>query len=154
MWNLFRNEVTRSMSEQTLRASDAERDTAVRALTKHYADGRLERAEFDERVGQALSARTRRELDALFTDLPEPSPAAALARQEDAQAAESAAAGRRPGLRRGPAAGFPVMLLVPILLVLSVGAVLHGAPPFPLIALLFILRARGRRWNSQARPWG
>lgn len=145
--------MTRTVSEETLRASDAERDTAVRALTTHYADGRLDRAEFDERVGAALAARTRRELDALFADLPGPSPAA-VAPYDPAEPAAAAPAGRPPAFRRGPAVGFPVLLLVPVLLVLSVGAVVHGAPPFPLIALLLILRGRGRRWNRQARPWG
>ena len=33
-----------------LRASHAERDAALNALAAHYADGRLERAEFDERA--------------------------------------------------------------------------------------------------------
>lgn len=147
--------MTRTVSEQTLRASDAERDAAVRALTTHYADGRLDRAEFDERVGTALAARTRRELDALFADLPTASQAAAVAPYEPAAPVDAAeAAGRRPDFRRGPAVGLPVLLLVPVLLVLSVGAVLHGAPPFPLIALLLILRSRGRRWNRQPRPWG
>jgi hypothetical protein len=142
------------VSEETLRASDAERDTAVRALTTHYADGRLDRAEFDERVGTALAARTRRELDALFADLPGPSSAAAVAPYDPAAPAAAAGTAGRPAFRRGPAVGFPVLLLVPVLLVLSVGAVVHGAPPFPLIALLLILRGRGRRWNRQARPWG
>lgn len=147
------------MSEETLRASDAERESAVRALSTHYADGRLDRAEFDERVGEALAARTRRELETLFADLPGPSPAAAVARPEPAAAAEQASSaagptGRRPALRRAAAPGLAVRLLVPVLLVLAVMAAVHGAPPVTLIPLLFILRNRGRHWNREARPWG
>jgi uncharacterized protein DUF1707 len=39
-------------------------------LQRHFADGRLTQAEFDERVGAALAARTRDQLHALTADLP------------------------------------------------------------------------------------
>jgi hypothetical protein len=55
-----------------VRASDAERDAALRALAGHYADGRLDRAEFDERADAAFAARTRDELGTLLRDLPRP----------------------------------------------------------------------------------
>jgi hypothetical protein len=57
-----------------LRASDAERDAVVTELAEHLKDGRLLADEFDERVGRAVSARTRGELDGLLTDLPRPVP--------------------------------------------------------------------------------
>ena len=75
------------MSEEPLRASDAERENAVHALGAHYADGRLDRSELDERVDAALAARTRSQLDALFADLPGPSPSAAVARPGAEEAA-------------------------------------------------------------------
>jgi ferric-dicitrate binding protein FerR (iron transport regulator) len=53
-----------------LRASDAERAEVADLLKKHFMDGRLDQAEFDERLGAALSAKTRGELTALFDDLP------------------------------------------------------------------------------------
>lgn len=53
-----------------LRVSDAERDAVVTELGKHFQEGRLDRAEFDERVTQALTARTRRDLGGLLADLP------------------------------------------------------------------------------------
>ncbi len=59
-------------SGQQLRVSDAERQAAVDRLAEHYADGRLDHAEFDERVGRAMSAKTQADLSALFADLPEP----------------------------------------------------------------------------------
>jgi hypothetical protein len=58
-----------------LRASDAERDAVVTELAEHLKDGRLQTDEFDERVGRAVNARTRGELDGLLTDLPRPLPA-------------------------------------------------------------------------------
>lgn len=58
-----------------LRASDAERDAVVTELGEHLKDGRLQPDEFDERVGRAVNARTRGELDGLLTDLPQPVPA-------------------------------------------------------------------------------
>ena len=42
-----------------LRVSDAERDAMAGELAEHLQDGRLDTAEFDERVGQAVTAKTR-----------------------------------------------------------------------------------------------
>jgi hypothetical protein len=42
------------------------------------AEGRLDREEFDDRVGKALAARTRDELTPLFDDLPGPKPGQAV----------------------------------------------------------------------------
>jgi hypothetical protein len=55
-----------------LRVSDAERDVVAAELGRHYQDGRLDPAEFDQRMSAALAARTRRELDELTVDLPRP----------------------------------------------------------------------------------
>jgi hypothetical protein len=54
----------------SLRIGDAERDAAIAALTRHFADGRLTKVEHEERVGQALAARTGYDLRRLFADLP------------------------------------------------------------------------------------
>jgi hypothetical protein len=56
------------------RVGDAERDKATEYLREHMAAGRLDAAEFDERLTRALSAKFTSDLDALFTDLPEPKP--------------------------------------------------------------------------------
>jgi hypothetical protein len=58
-----------------LRVSDAERDAAAAELAEHLKEGRLDAAEFDERVGQAVTAKTRGDLDRLLADLPRPAPA-------------------------------------------------------------------------------
>jgi GntR family transcriptional regulator len=58
-------------SDQHLRVSDAEREAATGRLAEHFAAGRLDQAEFDDRVGRAISARTRADLNGLFADLSE-----------------------------------------------------------------------------------
>lgn len=150
---------TTPSGHEPLRASDSERDTALHLLAAHYADGRLERAEFDERADAALAARTRDQLRVLFADLPGPRPVPMPASAITAASAldPRQATGAAPYARRGGviAPGAPPILriLVPLLLVFTVLGALHGAPPIPLIPLLFILTRRNRRWNREARPW-
>lgn len=57
-----------------IRISDAERDEAITTLGLHMSTGRLDLDEYEERCGRAAAARTRGELEALFTDLPAPHP--------------------------------------------------------------------------------
>ena len=52
------------------RASHADREQVVGALQAAFVQGRLTADELDERVGQALAARTYAELAALTSDLP------------------------------------------------------------------------------------
>ena len=58
-------------SDQHMRVSDAERQAVADRLAEHFSSGRLDQAEFDERVGRAMGAKTRADLDGLFDDLPE-----------------------------------------------------------------------------------
>ena len=53
-----------------MRPSDEARQRAADALRAHYADGRLDEVELERRVELAYAARTRRDLKALFRDLP------------------------------------------------------------------------------------
>ncbi len=53
-----------------LRVGDPERERAASALGEHFAHGRLDHAEYAERLDAIWSARTRADLDVLFTDLP------------------------------------------------------------------------------------
>jgi hypothetical protein len=68
------------------RVGDAERDKAAEYLREHMAAGRLDAAEFDERLTRALSAKMGPDLDALFTDLPDPRPGTAMVPTEPFQA--------------------------------------------------------------------
>jgi Domain of unknown function (DUF1707) len=58
-------------SDQHMRVSDAERQDVTDRLAEHFASGRLDQAEFDDRVGRAMGAKTRADLSGLFADLPE-----------------------------------------------------------------------------------
>src|SRR5689334_1144899 len=61
-------------SDQHIRVSDAERNAVAELLGQHYADGRLDQAEFDDRIARTMAAKTRGDLSGLFDDLPETGP--------------------------------------------------------------------------------
>jgi class 3 adenylate cyclase len=52
------------------RVADADRDRTITLLREHVVDGRLTLDEFSERVGLALEARTRGDLDSVMANLP------------------------------------------------------------------------------------
>ncbi len=54
------------------RVSFAEREPVIEQLKRAYAEGRLEDAELDLRVGLALTVKTRLEIESLLADLPTP----------------------------------------------------------------------------------
>jgi len=64
-------------SDQHIRVSDAERNSVAELLGQHYADGRLDQPEFDERISRTMAAKTRGDLTGLFDDLPETGPSGA-----------------------------------------------------------------------------
>jgi hypothetical protein len=53
-----------------VRASDAERDSAAAQLREHFVQGRMTLDELKGRLDTALTAKTRRQLDAVLADLP------------------------------------------------------------------------------------
>jgi hypothetical protein len=57
-------------SHADMRVSDAERTEVADLLSQHYGDGRLDQAEFEQRLEQAMLAKTYRDLSGLFADLP------------------------------------------------------------------------------------
>src|SRR5215831_19775698 len=59
-----------SQANPNVRVSHAERTEVTDGLSKHYADGRLDEEEFNERLDRAMKAKTRADLDGLFNDLP------------------------------------------------------------------------------------
>ena len=76
-----------------MRISDADRAQVADRLSAHYSDGRLDQAEFNERLDRAMNAKTQADLNGLFADLPateEPGKAVKAASQPD----------RRPRNRR------------------------------------------------------
>lgn len=125
----------------SLRIGDAERDAAISDLAEHYAAGRLDQEEYDERTDQALSARTDADLGPLFVDLP--------ARGSAQQSEE------RPSRRqaRRPLPSLPLPVLPFLVLAVALVAVLPG-PPWPLFVVgwLWFFGAFGRRWSHGHRP--
>ncbi len=108
-------------SDQHLRVSDAERNAVAERLGTHYSDGRLDQAEFDERVGRAMAAKTRGDLDGLFDDLPDSEPAGA---SRNARPGDPAVPYRR---RRS---GFGRMLLLVVLAIAALAIISHVLTAF------------------------
>ncbi|HSZ42376.1 MAG TPA: DUF1707 domain-containing protein [Trebonia sp.] len=141
-----------------MRVSDAERAEVADRLATHYSDGRLDKAEFDERVARAMSAKTRADLNGLFDDLPDVGTGA------DANATSAGRGGSgggmggvygptRPyGMSRRPHHGHPVatIAIVAIAAFFLWHAVLHVffIPWFAIIVLIaavvFVNRASHR----------
>jgi hypothetical protein len=71
-WNRSRNPAP----DINMRVGDAERQQVADALSTHYSEGRLDAVEFNERMSQAMGAKTRADLSGLLTDLPSSAPAA------------------------------------------------------------------------------
>lgn len=109
------------------RIGDAEREVAGARLGDHYAAGRLEHEEYDERLDAVFSARTRADLDQLFWDLPS---AAAVA------PARPAPTGR---------AGLPRWVPMAVIAILVTVAVVKAAPLVLLIAAAWFVFLRPRR---------
>jgi len=132
-----------------LRVSDAERDRAISELSEHFQAGRLTAEELDERSGRALRARTRKDLTALFTDLPRD--------QAPATAAAASADGAGPPLpRRAPAPRIAVAAPVIAIVIAVLASGPHGFGLLPFLAVLviagFLARAGSRRGHYRGQP--
>ena len=108
------------------RVSDDDRERARADLAGHYADGRLDHEEYDERLDAIWTARTRADLAVLFSDLPRP--------QVQYPQAPTRAKGRPYGRRRFP--------LLPVIAVLILVSALTDAPFWLLIFPLLFFRSR------------
>lgn len=139
-----------------MRVSDAERAEVSDRLSRHYADGRLDQAEFDERMGRAMNAKTHGDFDGLFADLPDlpdqqggpGGPGGVGAQAQPGQQWAAAQPGARPPVvryrYRGPLYRIAVLALV-IVAAAAVGhALVHSFFPLLLIALVAFLLLRGR----------
>ncbi len=141
-----------------MRAGNTDRQAAVDRLTAHFTDGRLDAAEFDQRVAAAYGSTYLDELQPLFVDLPQgrpdrpswsydsPSPSGPGG-DRYRQAGPWGPRGRRYG--PPPPIRLALFVLLIFLVISSVSAVSHGFFPFPLIwlviALLLIARIRHHR---------
>lgn len=136
-----------------LRVSDADRDRAISELSEHFQAGRLTADEFDERSGQALQARTGKELVVLFADLP----------RDRAAVASLPPPGPAPAVRIGMAAPVLVGVLVSLVVFAYSQHGLRHHPAFaapgpnshPLVPILVVLLIIGclarRRYRRDRR---
>ena len=99
-----------SYGQPDLRVSDAERSEVADRLAEHYGDGRLDEAEFNERVDQAMRAKTQSDLAGLLDDLPDREPA------ETGTASGAVVAARQRRHSRHP------VLLVALIIVVAASA--------------------------------
>ena len=57
-------------AQYEMRVSDTEREAAAAELREHFASGRLNQDELEQRLAAVFAAKTRGDLNAVFTDLP------------------------------------------------------------------------------------
>jgi Domain of unknown function (DUF1707) len=119
-------------SDQNIRVSDADRNAVAELLTQHYAEGRLDQGEFDERVGQTMAAKTRGDLAGLFDDLPEPDSAAA-----SGPGSSAGPGGAVPYRARGRRGGMFRTLLIVVLALICASIAWHAVTSLFLFGPLF-----------------
>ncbi len=118
-----------------LRASDAERADVADQLSRHYQDGRLDQAEFNERLDRAMNAKTRGDFAGIFTDLPElPEDQADRNDQDKSRQVRVPRHRPRPALIRL----MPVVAIV-IVAIICAHVLMHSAALLVLVAVLACL---------------
>jgi hypothetical protein len=125
-------------ANQNMRVSDAERQAVADRLADHFGVGRLDHAEFDERIGRAMSAKTRADLAGLLDDLPE----------TGAPAVPSATG--RPHRRR-PVRSFLAIALLVVMAMAAAHAALHLVGALIWAALLVAILVVATRTVGRSR---
>jgi len=128
------------------RVSDADRNRTADLLKEAHAAGYLTLEEADERLGTALAARTRGELDRLVADLPPEWRAS----QERGQRPAGPPPRQHPTLP--PEAAWLVPLAIVITGVILLGVLTRGFWFFPWPLLWIFFFAFGRRGRAGWRP--
>jgi Domain of unknown function (DUF1707) len=127
-----------------LRASDAERADVADRLSKHYGDGRLDQAEFNERMERAMNAKTHGDFGGLFADLPD------LTEPD----AKSPVATKHPPTHppaRSPMYRFVLLILIVVAAALLGQALVHSFFPWLLLGIVAFLWLRNNpRHNHHA----
>lgn len=112
------------VADATMRVSDAERAEVADQLAQHYGDGRLDQAELDERLGQAMGAKTQADLAGITADLPHLDP-----RPGSRPAPPRAGSPYPPAPRTR--SGRPWSRLLPVMLLIVLGVLAwHAVTPF------------------------
>ncbi|MBC2639919.1 MULTISPECIES: DUF1707 domain-containing protein [unclassified Rhodococcus (in: high G+C Gram-positive bacteria)] len=124
-----------------VRIGTLEREQAAAALAEHFAAGRLETDEFDERVREAYLAKTAADLVPLFADLP--------AKQRVTSEPE-------PARRRDPrreAAALRALVFVVAVLAAILWVALVRVPPLVFLPVVWLVLARRNFGRRSCRTW-
>ncbi|MEU5994301.1 DUF1707 domain-containing protein [Spirillospora sp. NPDC047418] len=153
--------------QDEIRIGDAERDAVMVALHDHFAEGRLDHGELDERLDAVLSAKTRGDLRTLVKDLPSPT---GLPEPEKAPALGAPVMFGAPGHpawqhrqhRRGHMArhhgrgprfpAFPLMLGVFLVLTFTIGPGTGFLAVLQIAMVIWIIRAIGLAVRARHSP--
>jgi hypothetical protein len=149
--------------DPNMRVSDAERAEVADRLAHHFSDGRLDQAEFDERVSRAMAAKTFGDFQGLFDDLPnlagDPSDAPADTPAGSPFSAPNATGTPSPaacyGLRRHRRGPLRAVLLA-VLVIVAANIAWHAVTGwiFPglwlvfLVAIIVMVSGNGRRHRN------
>lgn len=127
---------------RSVRIGDAERDEAISALGEHYAAGRINKDEYEERAGRVWEARFDADIAPLFADLP---------RRRSAVETPAAAFPARPGFtghrRRRLYFLAPVMMLA----VAGLAVLVIGFAPWLLFMFFWVWLFGGFGFHHRAR---
>jgi hypothetical protein len=117
--------------DDSIRVSDADRDRVTGQLRDHFAAGRITPGELDERLSEALNAKTFGDLRRIMADLPGPVPAPLGAAPPPLRATPAWAARRR--------LPFPSLILLALLATLLIPGTGWLLAAFVNVILLFWL---------------
>ena len=109
--------------DRGLRVGTRERDAVGAILRRHHLEGRLDADEFEARLDRCLHATTYADLDVLLVDLP--------------REGRERRAPRQWSRRRRP---FPLLCLLPFVLVAAIAGVHVAWLVVPALFFLFVLR--------------
>jgi hypothetical protein len=139
-----------------MRVSDADRTEVADRLARHFGDGRLDQAEFDERVSRVMAAKTVGDFQGLFDDLPDlpgDSPNGFPGGTAKAPGTPPPAAGYAARRRRGPLRGPVRALLIVVLVLVAANIAWHALMGWvtplvwlaAIVAVIVLLSRRARR---------
>lgn len=135
-----------------MRIGNVEREAAVRELGEHYAAGRIDATEYEERIAAAYAARTADDLAPLFSDLPREQPTVAIPQQ--ATAAVPAVHDPEAPFGRDPVTGRPysdrlkvIAALLQLLLPFGTGRFYTGHTGIAVAQLVLVFFGVGVIWS-------
>jgi hypothetical protein len=132
VWRQFDRD-PRHPEHAPMRASDADRDIVLRTLGEAYAEGRLDREEYDERSDAVAAAKTLGELPVVLEDLVPTTAVVPYAGALDQRSLEQQAVEKWERGRREAFMGF----LIPTLITWAIwAATMLGGFPWPIFVMI------------------